>query len=221
MFDEVATRYSSVEVDRRWRLDLIDAYAYMRIVDRRGFQSKESVLNGLLNRYPLTEDGYIALAANMFWNNWPSLTSMFMRINNFLTSIASDEHDPAILTHWAGVRFLLDSQRARTSGELAASTVDWPISLAQKRLARARLPAGGADRGWKRSRLHARTRDADTPHRISEQCQVIEQIDILDILAYDGRQVTGKRLPGASTSRWKSSSAAKSRICSSATPMSC
>ena len=27
--------------------------------------------------------------------------------------MASDDHDPAILTHWAGVRFLLDSQRAK------------------------------------------------------------------------------------------------------------
>ena len=84
LFAEVAGRYSGAEVDRRWRLDLLDAYAYMRTCDRRGFQSKESVVNGLLNRYPLSEDGYIALAANLFWNNWPTLTQMFMRINNFL-----------------------------------------------------------------------------------------------------------------------------------------
>ena len=147
MFDEVATRYSSTEVDRRWRLDLIDAYAYMRIVDRRGFQSKESVLNGLLNRYPLTEDGYIAVAANMFWNNWPSLTSLFMRINNFLTSISSEEHDPAILTHWAGVRFLLDSQRAKQHERRNSRCFKF-VKWSDIRLARTqRLARAGVRRG--------------------------------------------------------------------------
>ena len=81
--------------------------------DRRGYQSKESVVDRLLNRYPLSDDGYIAIAANIFWNNWGSLTSMFMKINEFLEKISSPHHDPAILTHWAGVRFLLDSQRKK------------------------------------------------------------------------------------------------------------
>lgn len=136
MFDEVSGRYSGVEVDRRWRLDLLDAYAYMRICDRRGFQSKESVVNGLLSRYPLTEDGYIAVAANLFWDNWPALTTLFMRINNFLTSIHSEDHDPAILTHWAGVRFLLDSQRAKEHerrNSRCFKSVDWAdFHLAEK-----------------------------------------------------------------------------------------
>ena len=42
----------------------------MRNVDRRGFPAKEAVLNGLLSRYPLTEDGYVAAAAALFWDNW-------------------------------------------------------------------------------------------------------------------------------------------------------
>ena len=67
------------EVDRKWRMDLLDAFSYMRNVDRRGFQAKEAVLNGLLSRYPLTEDGYVAAAAALFWDNGQSLTSLFVR----------------------------------------------------------------------------------------------------------------------------------------------
>jgi len=190
MFDEVATRYSSMEVDRRWRLDLIDAYAYMRIVDRRGFQSKESVLNGLLNRYPLTEDGYIAVAANMFWNNWPSLTSMFMRINNFLTSISTDEHDPAILTHWAGVRFLLDSQRAKQHERRNSRCFKF-VKWADIRLAeRNGWHVLEFDEGHGGGNEQLETIQASMlemvmpvlPHRLNESWRkVIESIDILDI----------------------------------------
>ena len=35
----------------------------MRAVDRRGFQATEAVINGLLSRYPLSEEGYVAAAA--------------------------------------------------------------------------------------------------------------------------------------------------------------
>jgi hypothetical protein len=190
MFDEVATRYSSTEVDRRWRLDLIDAYAYMRTCDRRGFQAKESMLNGLLNRYPLSEDGYIAVAANMFWDNWESLTSLFMRINDFLTSISSDAHDPAILTHWAGVRFLLDSQRAKLHerrNSRCFKRVEWPdIGLVEKE--GWHVLEDNEGRGGGNEQLE--TIQASMlemvmpvlPHRLNENWRkVIESIDILDI----------------------------------------
>ena len=85
----------------------------MRAVDRRGFQSKEAVINGLLSRYPLTEEGYVAAAAALFWDNWESLTGLFVKIAGFLKRITLGDHDPAIFTHWAGVRFLLDSQRSK------------------------------------------------------------------------------------------------------------
>ncbi len=85
----------------------------MRAVDRRGFQSKEAVINGLLSRYPLTEEGYVAVAAALFWDNWESLTGLFVKIAGFLKRITLGDHDPAIFTHWAGVRFLLDSQRSK------------------------------------------------------------------------------------------------------------
>ena len=114
LFEELGRNYQSRQVDRKWRMDLLDAFSYMRNVDRRGFPTKEAVLSGLMSRYPLSEEGYQAVAAALFWDNWPSLTNLFIRISDFLTRIsASPDHDPAILTHWAGVRFLLDSQRAK------------------------------------------------------------------------------------------------------------
>lgn len=121
LFEEYGSLHAGREVDRKWRMDLLDAFSYMRTVDPRGFPAKEAVVSGLLSRYPLTEEGYVATAAALFWDKWPSLTNLFIRINNFLTRIASGPHGPAILTHWAGVRFLLDSQRARFHERAPAS----------------------------------------------------------------------------------------------------
>ncbi len=190
LFEECGRRYTHNVVDRKWRMDLLDAYAYMRTCDRRGFQSSEAVVNGLLTRYPMSEDGYIAVAANLFWDNWASLTQLFMRINSFLTKIASAEHDPAILTHWAGVRFLLDSQRAKVHERRQSrcfSRVDWSDFTLSQRM------------GWNVLEYHpgkgGGTEQLETiqasmlelvmpilPHRLSEDWRkVIEQIDILDI----------------------------------------
>ncbi len=190
MFDDVAGRYTSTELDRRWRLDLLDAYAYMRVCDRRGFQSKESVLNGLLNRYPLSEDGYIAVAANLYWDNWSSLTTLFMRINNFLASISNDAHDPAILTHWAGVRFLLDSQRAQAHDRRQSRVfkrVEWPdIRLVEKEgwhvLDYAEGQGGGNEELETIQASMLEMVMPVLPHRLNEEWRrVIESIDILDI----------------------------------------
>jgi len=109
----LSRQYPGDEVDRKWRMDLLDTFSYMRNVDRRGFRAKESVLNALLSRYPLSEEGYVATAAILFWDSWESLTDLFVRIKSFLERITLGDHDPAIFTHWAGVRFLLDSQRAK------------------------------------------------------------------------------------------------------------
>jgi len=113
LFEDLSRDYPGDTVDRKWRMDILDAYSYMRNVDRRGFQSKEAIVNGLLSRYALSEEGYIACAATLFWDNWSSLTNLFIKISNFLNRITLGDHDPAIFTHWAGVRFLLDSQRAK------------------------------------------------------------------------------------------------------------
>ncbi len=113
LFEDLGRRHPGTEVDRKWRMDLLDAFSYMRSVDRRGFPATEAAFNGLLGRYPLSEEGYQAAAARLFWDDWSSLTNLFIRINGFLRKITREGHDPAILTHWAGVRFLLDSQRQK------------------------------------------------------------------------------------------------------------
>jgi hypothetical protein len=113
LFEDLGRRYPAAEADRKWRMDLLDAFCYMRSVDRRGFPAGEAVFNGLAGRYPLSEEGYQALAARLFWDGWSSLTNLFIRINDFLQKITREGRDPAILSHWAGVRFLLDSQRQK------------------------------------------------------------------------------------------------------------
>jgi hypothetical protein len=190
LFEQMSRRYGATEMDRKWRLDLLDAYAYMRTCDRRGFQSKEAVINGMLTRYPLTEDGYVAVAAHLFWNNWPSLTNMFIRINDFLSRISQNDRDPAILTHWAGVRFLLDSQRAKIHDRRQSrcfKQVDWTdIRMHQKGDWHVLDYVAGQGGG---------NEDLETiqaamlelvipilPHRLSEDWRkTIEQIDILDV----------------------------------------
>lgn len=192
LFDEVSRRYTSTsgEVDRRWRMDLLDAYAYMRSTDRRGFQSKEAVVNGLLNRYPLSEEGYIAVAAHVFWNNWGSITGMFMRINEFLEKIHSDDHDPAILTHWAGVRFLLDSQRKKVHESRQSRCfpkVDWgDFRLVHKdgwHVLEYEPGRGGG--GEQLEVIQASMLEMVLPilpHRLSDDWRkTIESIDILDV----------------------------------------
>jgi hypothetical protein len=113
IFEDLHREYTGTEVDRKWRIDILDSYSYMRNVDHRGFSSKEAIINGLLSRYPLSEEGYINAAATLFWDGWQSLTSLFRKINNFLSKINLGDWDPAIFCHWAGVRFLLDSQRQK------------------------------------------------------------------------------------------------------------
>ncbi|HIQ22246.1 MAG TPA: hypothetical protein EYH34_13560 [Planctomycetes bacterium] len=190
LFEELGAKFPAREVDRKWRMDLLDAFSYMRTVDRRGFPAKESVLSGLLSRYPLSEDGYVAAAARLFWNDWSSLTHLFMRINNFLDKLASAGHDPTILTHWAGVRFLLDTQRTKVH-ERRTSRCFRRVSWNEFRL-RERD-------GWYVLEYHPGATDGNEdqeiiqaamlelvipilPHRLNEDWRkVIEQMDFLDI----------------------------------------
>ena len=190
LFEQLSRRYPGERLDRQWRLDLLDAYSYMRSCDRRGFPATEAVVNGLLARYPLSEDGYVAVAARLFWNNWASLTGLFLRINEFLSQIAAPDRDPVILTHWAGVRFLLDSQRSKTHERRTSrcfTKVDWADFQLVTRDGWTVLDYRP---GWHSGKEPLETIQAAMlelvipvlPHRLSEDWRkVVEQIDILDI----------------------------------------
>ena len=192
LFEDLGRDFGGKEVDRKWRMDLLDAYSYMRNVDVRGFRAKESVLNGLLSRYPLSEDGYVAISAALFWNNWQSLTNMFVKINNFLQRITLGDHDPAIFTHWAGVRFLLDSQRAkvherRTSNIDIFQRVDWAdmyLVEKEKYFVLDYRPGSGAG-NEELETIQAGMLELAMPvlpHRLNDDWRrVIEQMDFLDV----------------------------------------
>ena len=221
------------EVDRKWRMDMLDAFSYMRNVDRRGFQATEAMLNGLLSRYPLTEDGYVAAAAALFWDNWQSLTDLFVRIANFLKRITLGDHDPAIFTHWAGVRFLLDSQRSKVYERPNSKSehVAWnDMYLVPKEKYYVLDYRPGTGKGNEELEIiQAGMLELVIPvlpHRLSDEWRkVIEQMDFLDVpgmRAVRAGVEQGKRTgPTPSKSRWRSSSAARSRTCSSVTPTSC
>jgi hypothetical protein len=190
LFEDLTRRYASTEVDRKWRMDILDAFSYMRAVDRRGFQASEGIVNGLLSRYPLTEDGYVAAAAALFWGSWESLTSLFVKIATFLKRITLGDHDPAIFCHWAAVRFLLDSQRSKV--------YERPTSLVWKRVAwndiylipkekyfvldyRPGTGAGGEELETIQAGMLELVMPV-LPHRLSDDWRkVIEQMDFLDV----------------------------------------
>ncbi len=111
---------SGTAVDRNWRLDLTDAFDAMRQQDEQRFVARGAELGGLLARYPLSDEGYVTLASQLFWEGWPGLTALFREVSAFIARLAPESIGPdgtassgrpAILAHWAGVRFILDSQR--------------------------------------------------------------------------------------------------------------
>ncbi|HEX8201605.1 MAG TPA: virulence factor SrfC family protein, partial [Isosphaeraceae bacterium] len=111
-FDEVARDSGAAEADPAWRTDLYDAYTYMRRHAPREFAATDVEFNGLLGAYRLSEPGYLVVAARLFWDDWPELTELFREVAAFLAQIHATGKG-GLLTHWAGVRFLLDSQLAR------------------------------------------------------------------------------------------------------------
>ena len=110
LFEELSSSYVGTDVDREWRMDLLDVYTYLRRLDPLRYRVDETMFNGLLSRYSLTNDGYVQLAARLCWNSWPSLTGLFNRVWSFLEMTRQHGRD-GIACHWAAVRFLLDSQR--------------------------------------------------------------------------------------------------------------
>ncbi|MCG8587277.1 MAG: putative virulence factor, partial [Pirellulales bacterium] len=125
-----------------------------------------------------------------FWNGWDSLSSLFNRINHFLDRLTKDGRDPYILTHWAGTRFLLDSQRAKLHerrNSKCFKKVEWKDFMLVDR------------DGWFILEYHegrgGGNEDLETiqaamlelvmpilPHRLNEDWRrTIEQMDILDV----------------------------------------
>ena len=205
MVSQIAKVSPGKEVDSKWRMDIMDAFSYMTGIDRRGFPCKSALLNSILSRYPLSDEGYTQVVANLFWGNWSSMTGLFTRINAFLERLYSPDHDPCILTHWAGVRFLLDSQRSKFH--------DRPTSKVWKRVEWSDFQLKDRS-GWMvleynpgsgNGREDLETMQAAMlelvlpilPHRLNDDWrQVIENMDFLDIPGMRaGRQGTeaGKR----------------------------
>ncbi len=113
LFEEVSKKHGSDKVDREWRLDVLDAYSYLRKIDVNRYETEESLFNAFLSRYPLTSAGYLEIAGRMFWDsrNFPAISHLFAQVCSFIQKVAATKKD-GILVHWAAVKFLLDSQRS-------------------------------------------------------------------------------------------------------------
>jgi hypothetical protein len=109
LFEEARKSFGDAEHDPRWRTDLYDGYAYMRKHDPREFAATDIEFNGLLSAYRLGGKGYEWIAARIFWDAWPELNELFLEVADFLEKI-HETGKGGLLSHWAGVRFILDSQ---------------------------------------------------------------------------------------------------------------
>lgn len=111
LFEETAKSHSADKIDREWRMDLLDVFTYMKRLLHWLYVADETVLNGLLSRYPLSDQGYTIVAATLFWNKWPEISGLFSNVCRFLEKIKRQDGERGMLVHWMAVRFLLDSQR--------------------------------------------------------------------------------------------------------------
>ena len=66
LFDEVSRQHAADDVDRDWRMDLLDVYAYLRSLDPRLYEVTESMFNSFSSKYPLSDAGYVEIAGQMF-----------------------------------------------------------------------------------------------------------------------------------------------------------
>jgi len=117
LFERTHQKHGADEGDRTWQMDLIDAYTFMRGLDRRQFCLEESMFNSFLSQYAMTEAGYTEIAGRLFWDSGnpeqdtlANITNLFTSVNQFLKKVTAGGRD-GILVHWGAVKFLLDSQR--------------------------------------------------------------------------------------------------------------
>lgn len=196
LFENASKSHGAEETNREWQMDLVDAYAFMRAIDRRQYQLDESLFNSFLSQYPLKEQGYVEVAGRLFWDSglagretFANITSIFNDVNRFLQKISAHGRD-GILVHWGAVKFLLDSQRSK---EHAVSSSRW-----KKQMRWTDFTAGFKD-GWYviDYREGAGGPEDDlaiiqsamlemiipvVPHRLnSDWRDVIKQMDVLDL----------------------------------------
>lgn len=116
VLSELSSEYPAERADRSWRMDLIDVWQFVQTFQGLRYLAPLTAFNGLLSRYPLSEEGYVALAGRLFWysEKWPDLTKFFTRVYAFLKRLNEPDADgrthEGLLCHWGAVRFLLDSQ---------------------------------------------------------------------------------------------------------------
>ena len=128
LFEETAKTHGAPRIDREWRMDLLDVFSYMKRLLHWLYVADETVLNGLLSRYSLSDEGYASVAATLFWNKWPEISGLFSNVCRFLEKIKRKDGERGMLVHWLGVRFLLDSQRTpeqRSDQSKCFSYVQW------------------------------------------------------------------------------------------------
>jgi hypothetical protein len=117
LFESTHQQHGADEGDRTWQMDLIDAYTFMRGIDRLQFGIEESMFNSFLSQYSLTEAGYTEIAGKLFWDSGDdhpdtrtNITNLFNSVNQFLKKVTAGGRD-GVLVHWGAVKYLLDSQR--------------------------------------------------------------------------------------------------------------
>lgn len=127
LFDEARKEFADSEPDPKWRTDLYDAYSYMRNHDPREFAATDIEFNGLLSTYRLGAKACQAVAARVFWDDWPDINTLFVEVCELIDQI-QETGKGGLLSHWAGVRFLLDSQLSafhESSTSQCFTRVDW------------------------------------------------------------------------------------------------
>jgi hypothetical protein len=121
---DLSRRYPGAKTDPMWQNDLLDAFAYMKQCDPRCFTASCEEFMSALVEQPLSSEGCVELAARLFWDGWRSLTGLFLRLDEYLQSIASPHHEPGLMVSWSAVRFLLDSKRSMVHQRAASRCFD-------------------------------------------------------------------------------------------------
>lgn len=127
LFERARKDFGGPKGDPEWRTDLYEVYAYMHRHYPRDFAADTIQFNGFLSTYRLSPKGYEAVASPLFWDEWPDLNALFLDIAELIRTIHATGK-PGLLCHWAGVKFLLDSQLARTHDSPTSRCfphVDW------------------------------------------------------------------------------------------------